>query len=242
MLTRIIIILFFFSFHLEAQQKISKLRNELDNIISNPFFKHSQIAIDIYDLTADIPLYQYNNRLLLHPASNMKLLTSAASLLFLTTEYWFATSLFHTGIIRDGILNGDLYVVGGLDPDFTVDDLDTLVQSMKSYGIKEITGNLYADISIKDSLYWGWGWMWDDSPDSHAPYLSALNINDNLIEVLVVGSEIDSPATVILIPETKFVELENHSVTVPASVPNDLKITRDWVNGNNKILISGKVR
>ncbi len=75
---------------------------------------------------------------------------------------------------------------------------------------------MYGDISKKDSMYWGKGWMWDDDPEPSAPYLSALNINDNSIEVFVEGSEIDSPAIVTLIPNTNFVTVENNSVTVSA--------------------------
>jgi len=38
-------------------------------------------------------------------------------------------------------------------------------------------------------MYWGKGWMWDDDPEPGAPYLSALNINGNSIEVFVEASE-----------------------------------------------------
>ena len=50
-----------------------------------------------------------------------------------------------------------------------------------------INGNIYGDVSFKDSLYWGKGWMWDDDPSSDAPYLSALNINDNCVEVTMIA-------------------------------------------------------
>jgi len=50
------------------------------------------------------------------------------------------------------------------------------------------------------------------------------------------------PGIVSLKPETKYVQVENHSLTVPSNVPNDLKITRDWLNDNNTIIIEGNVR
>ena len=171
----------------------------------------------------------------------MKLLTSAAALMNLGEYYTFRTDLYHTGVIEDETLYGDLYVVGGFDPDFTTDDLDSLVRVVQSLGIKNIVGGIYADVSKKDSLYWGKGWMWDDDPDPDAPYLSALNINDNSIEIFVEGSEIDSPAKVTLIPQTDFVDIINNTKIVSANSQENFKVTRDWVNKKNTIIVEGEV-
>jgi D-alanyl-D-alanine carboxypeptidase/D-alanyl-D-alanine-endopeptidase (penicillin-binding protein 4) len=214
----------------------------LDDIINDKFFESSQIAIEIFDLTEGNSLYSHNNKLLLHPASNMKLLTSAAGLVFLGPEYEFTTTLYYDGTVEGTSFLGDLYIVGGLDPDLTSNDFDSWVQAVKSLGIRFITRNIYADISIKDSLYWGKGWMWDESPDPNAPLLSALNINDNVIEVFVTGNKVGLPGIVSLNPETKDVKIENRSITVPTNDPNDLNITRDWLNNKNTIIIDGTVR
>jgi D-alanyl-D-alanine carboxypeptidase/D-alanyl-D-alanine-endopeptidase (penicillin-binding protein 4) len=214
----------------------------INKLITNPFFDQTLIAIDIFDLTDTISLFQKHNKLLLRPASNMKLLTSAVSLINLGEDYSFRTDLYHTGVIEGETLYGDIFVVGGFDPDFTTKDLDSLVRIVKSLGIKKIIGGVNGDISKKDSMYWGKGWMWDDDPAPDAPYLSALNINDNCIEVLVEGSEIDSPAVVSLIPETDFVNVENKTVTVASGNDNDFLITRDWVGRKNTIVVNGTVR
>ncbi len=115
----------------------------------------------------------------------MKMLTTAAGLVFLGPKYNFTTSLYYTGFIADSILYGDLYAVGGLDPDFTTKDLDSMVVLLKNLGVKEILGNIYGDVSMCDSLFWGNGWMWDDDPSTDAPYMTALNINTNAIQVKV---------------------------------------------------------
>ena len=242
MLKKFLIALLLISVNLSAQSNAVKLQKEINEVIKDSFFVHTQIAISVYDLKSNKQLYHHNDKLLLNPASNMKLLTTAAALTFLGNNYIFQTSLYHTGVIENDTLYGDIYVAGGFDPDFTISDLDSMIQSVKSLGIHVIAGNLYADLSIKDSLYWGKGWMWDDNPDPGAPYLSSLNINDNSIEIFVKAAKIDSPAIIILTPDTKYAEVENHSVTVSSSGKTDLKITRDWMNGNNKIIVTGKVR
>ncbi len=238
--TKFIFILFSSSC-LFAQSNIIKLHDDIFQIINSDFFEQSQVAVSVYDITEGESLFQHNNKLLFHPGSNMKLLTSAAAITYLDSSYKFSTSLYHTGVIEGDTLYGDLYVVGGLDPGFTTDDLDSLVKVVKLLGIKYISNDICADISIKDSIYWGEGWMWDDEPDPTAPYLSALNINDNSIEVFVEGTFVDSQANVVLIPETGYVNVENSSVTVPATIQNDFKIDRDWLNRKNTITVNGKV-
>jgi D-alanyl-D-alanine carboxypeptidase/D-alanyl-D-alanine-endopeptidase (penicillin-binding protein 4) len=240
-ITKIVVVLLSSSC-LFAQTNIIKLHDDLFQIINRDFFEQSQVAISVYDLTEGESLFKHNNKILFHPASNMKLLTSAAAINYLDSSYTLSTSLYHTGVIEGDTLYGDLYVVGGLDPEFTTDDLDSLVQIVKSLGIKYISNNVYADISIKDSIYWGKGWMWDDEPDPGAPRFSALNINDNSIEVFVEGTVVDSQAKVVLIPETDYVVVENSSVTVPASVQNDFNIDRDWLNRKNTIIVEGGVK
>ena len=242
MIYKTILILIFFSFNHLAQSGLTGLIKDLDKIVNDNFFEQSQIAIEIFDLTEGKSLYSHNNKLLLLPASNMKLLTSAAGLVFLGPEYEFTTTLYYNGVVEGVTLYGDLYIVGGLDPDLTLKDLDSLVQAVKSLEIRFITENIYADISIKDSLYWGHGWMWDDNPDPGVPLLSALNINDNAIEVFVTGNKVGLPGIVVLKPETKYVKIENRSVTVPSTVPGNLTITRDWINDKNTIFIEGEVR
>jgi len=240
---RIIILFtsFLFSVSVIAQDKIDDFNKGLDVILDDEFFTSSQIALDIFDLTTDEMLCSENSKLLFHPASNQKLFTTAAALLFLPDDFTFTTSIYFTGVIEGDTLYGDIYVVGGLDPAFSSDDLDSLVHVIESMGIKFITGNLYADLTVKDSLYWGNGWMWDDDPDPTTPYLSALNINDNSIEVFVEAGENDSTATVTIIPETNFVTVENKAV-VSSIDQTDLDITRSWVERKNHIIIDGNVK
>lgn len=221
---------------------IDKLQSAVSQIISDPFFNHTIIALDIFDLTDTVSLFKKNEKLLLRPASNMKILSSAAALLNLGEDYKFSTQLYHSGVIENQTLYGDLFVAGGFDPDFSTVDIDSLVSVVKSLGIKKITGGVYADVSKKDSLYWGKGWMWDDDPDPDAPYLSALNINDNSIEIFVEGTTTGLPAKVTLIPQTEYVELINNTITVSSDKPDSFIVTRDWVNHTNKIIVEGKVK
>jgi len=205
------------------------LKTKLDKVLKNKYFDTCLVAIQVEDLTTNKTLYKKNEKLLLRPASNMKVITSSSGLLFLGPDYEFETELYYDGYVSSDTLYGNLFVVGGCDPDFVTQDLYTFVDAIRSLNVSVINGNIYADVSFKDSLYWGKGWMWDDDPSSDAPYLSALNINDNCVEVTYDGENDE----VKLNPETNYVSV--------IQIHNDKKLTidRNWLERKNEIIING---
>lgn len=218
----------FFSFLIITISFPQSLSTKLNKIIGNKFFDTCLVAVQVEDLTGNKTLFRKNEKMLLRPASNMKILTSAAGLIFLGENYEFTTNLYYDGFISNDTLNGNLYFEGGCDPDFTTNDFYHFVNALQEKNIRHINGNIFGDVSFKDSLYWGKGWMWDDDPSSDAPRLSALNLNDNCVTIITSENKIE------LLPKTNFVELifnDQDSV---------FSVNRDWLNGTNKILINGK--
>lgn len=213
------------SISLSLSQSIS---SRINKVISNKFFDSCLIAIQVEDLTTNKTLFKKNEKMLLRPASNMKIITSAAGLIYLGEGYQFTTNLYYDGFILNDTLFGNIFVEGGCDPDFTTQDFYSFVEALKNLNIKFITGNLYGDLSFKDSLYWGKGWMWDDDPSSDAPRLSALNLNDNCVELFFSNGQIE------ISPRTKYVDLLIYDQDTSFTVD------RDWLNNNNKIIIRGK--
>lgn len=142
------------------------LRARLDTIIQkSKTLKTSQLGLMVYDLTADSLLYAVNEKQTLRPASTMKLLTAITALDKLGGSYQFKTYLKYTGQITTDstrTLNGNVYIIGGMDPRFNRDDLIAFVESLKKLGIDTIAGNLCADRSFKDKDLLGEGWCWDD--------------------------------------------------------------------------------
>ena len=227
-------------FSLSAQGNNVQIEKEINKILEDDYFKSTSFAISLFDLTSNKQLFNLNQKQLLHPASNMKILTTIAGLEFLDSNFSFNTSVFHTGIIMDSVCYGDLIVVGGFDPDFTTSDLDTLVFSLKEFGINEIRGNIYGDVSNMDSLFWGKGWMWDDDPSSDFPYMTPLLINDACIEIAYEPGIIGKPINFNLIPETDYFDITNNSITTKEDT-SDFDITRDWLYRGNELLIEGDI-
>ena len=154
----------------------------LDSLLDTPLFLRSQVAILVYDLDRDAVLYDHGSLQLMRPASVMKLLTAITALDNLGRDHRFVTTLSHSGTIeRDtlvpdsiadcNVLRGDLYLRGGFDPLFGGQDMQAFRMALKQRGIRRIEGNIYADVSFKDTLKWGEGWCWDDKECTLTPLL-----------------------------------------------------------------------
>jgi D-alanyl-D-alanine carboxypeptidase/D-alanyl-D-alanine-endopeptidase (penicillin-binding protein 4) len=223
-----------------SQNNYDNLKIRIDSLFTTDFFQSSQIAIDVFDLSADQKVYSKNEKLLFHPASVQKIFTASAALKFLGSDFNFKTGVYYTGEIDDSVCDGDVFIVGGFDPDFNQKDLELVATKIKDYGIKEIKGNLYADVSAGDSIFWGSGWMWDDDPGSFAAYISPLSINGNSIKIICSPSEIGKSIEAKIIPQNNFLKIENNSTAIDSGA-STLNVTRDWLNRSNRILISGQM-
>ena len=147
------------------------IQAKLDKLMKNEMFVTSQVGMEIYDLTADSVLYKVNDRMLLRPASTMKLITAIAAIDKLGGSYQFRTSLYYTGQIENNTLNGDVYCVGGFDPRFNSDDMKAFAEGFRKMGVDTIRGRLYGDVSMKNSDKLGEGWCWDDDNPTLSPLL-----------------------------------------------------------------------
>ncbi len=99
------------------------------------------------------------------PASNMKLFTTAAALARFGPEQRLQTTLWRSGTLDEsGVLQGNLYLVGGGDPtlsspDFArrflgsaVSNLFELADDLEAAGVTKVTGRLFADDTVFDRL------------------------------------------------------------------------------------------
>ncbi|HSI65792.1 MAG TPA: D-alanyl-D-alanine carboxypeptidase/D-alanyl-D-alanine-endopeptidase [Planococcus sp. (in: firmicutes)] len=180
----------------------------------------------------------------LKPASNMKLFTAAAALENLGQEYRFSTELRMDGKIVEGVLDGNLYLVGKGDPTLLEEDFGLLAARLAALKIHRITGNLIGDDSWYDDVRLSSGITHPDEVHYYAAEVSALTASPSkdydtgsvLVEIST-GTEEGSGTKVSVTPETDHVSIMNNSITVSASSPNTLSITRR--RSANEIVIDG---
>ena len=209
-MTKFITILFFFCLTatLEAQEIgvtvdeqpwPQSMQSKLDSLIANdPLLETSQLGLMVYDLTADSSVYQYQHRQTMRPASTMKVVTAIASLDRLGGDYQLKTRLYYTGEVVDSTLWGSLYLVGGMDPMFGINDLRNFAERVRQLGIRSLRGSIVTDRSMKDELELGEGWCWDDDNPTLTPLLVERRADflDRMVsELSAMGISLDSVTT-----------------------------------------------
>lgn len=179
------------------------------------------------------PLYQRNARLLLHPASNMKLLTLAASAERLGWDFRFQTAIRSTTPVEpDGTIRGDLVVIGGGDPTISrrhdgQATLAHLADLAWQQGVRRIQGRVIGDGSAFGGTSYGEGWQWDDLPFSYAAPVSALIYNENTAEFVVSpGPSAGARAQMMLVDAVADLNVVNRITTVAPGTARRLSVDR----------------
>ena len=218
---------------------VKQLRNDINAILSDTLFIPAHASIKVVSLDSGNILYEHESKALMHPASNIKLITSAAALSVLDTGYQFKTSVFVDSNATEGDVAQNIYLKGYGDPDLVSSDLDSLAVAVRSSGITTIENNIIVDDSFFDDTYWGDGWAWDDESDPDAPHINALSVNKNCVRVNVTADL--AAISVVLEPNTDFVTVVNKAVIVLDSVRMPLKIRRLSYNNTNTIVVEGDI-
>ena len=96
------------------------LRAGIDSMLGDARFRSAIWGVLIVDPAHHDTIYSRNADKLFLPASNMKVVTASVALTELGPDFHFRTTFATRGAVRDGVLHGDLVVIGRGDP--TVSD------------------------------------------------------------------------------------------------------------------------
>ena len=215
--------------------------SQIDSLIKKMLPVASEVGISVYDLTAKTPLYNFRADKLSRPASTMKLLTAITALSRPEADDPFRTEVWYDGVIEHDTLQGNLYVAGGFDPEFDELAMDSLVGEVITFPFSVINGQVYGDVSMKDSLYWGSGWAWDDNPEAYQPYLSPLMYCKGIVEVEVApGAQQGDSARVFCKPISSYYTVTNQAKTHTPSA-GKFSVSRDWLTNGNNIIVKGNM-
>ena len=216
-----------------SMQPVEQLAHQIDRALADSAMSQSDAAVKVVSLETGETLYSHNSQMLMHPASNMKLLSTASALKNLGPNFRFKTEVYTDSAAHsDSAITGNLYIKGYGNPDLTTDDLRWMVNELKKKGVRSVSGNLVCDESYLDDLYWGNGWMWDDVSAWEWAPICALTVNDNCVEITVApGDTIGAPLSVSIEPETRFMQIANTAKTVAESdsqIRKAYKAERVW--------------
>ncbi|NOR45486.1 MAG: D-alanyl-D-alanine carboxypeptidase/D-alanyl-D-alanine-endopeptidase [Candidatus Delongbacteria bacterium] len=170
------------------------------NVLGDP--RSGMWSVQFYDLDNNISLFEYNKNKNLLPASNLKIVTTAAALKVLGPFYQFKTDFFYTGKINKklNVLDGDIIVYGSGDPtigknyfrDSTLTEFQVISESLKkNLGVDYIRGNIKVHNPVKHDKMFGKGWDIDDLPHYYSAMISPISFNENLIKIIIKNDKIN---------------------------------------------------
>ncbi len=169
----------------------SVIQSQIQRLIARSPFASSRTSVVVYDRGRARFLAVYHGRLGMHPASNVKLTTSAAALGRLGLATRLTTRVLATGTLTGGTLHGRLWLVGGGDPSLSTLPFSRLAFAgasglvhdlavgVRAAGIRRVTQGVYGDESAFDSIRRGPNWKNNSFLD--CPPLSALSVNEGWV-------------------------------------------------------------
>lgn len=226
-----------------------ELTSEIRGVISRPQMKDANIGVLIVDAKTNEVLFSQNEDKFYRPASTNKLLTTSAALFTLGRDFKYETKLCANGAIKDGVLNGDLVIVGMGDPSFSprfTKDKDDITGIFKQWadelakkGVKRIKGDIIGDDDFFDDDYFLDSWYAGERGEWFSAEVSGLAFNDNCVDLFVKGGEKEGdPAEISVKPPTDYVKIINGIKTVEKN-PRDMYFDRD--DKSNDIKATGEI-
>lgn len=139
------------------------------------------------------------------PASSIKTVTTATALEILGPDFRFVTEVKASAPLKDGIVDGDVVIVGGGDPMLATADLRTWAADLKQRGLRQINGKLAVDASVYPGSIYGDFWNWGDIGNGYGSGVAGLNVDHNRMKIrfrpsATVGEPAEFVATVPEVP------------------------------------------
>lgn len=216
-------------------QETTTLQTELSQILATYDRKDMRRGVLVVSLDRGDTLFAESPDSALAPASNLKLLTTAAALRILGPDFRFRTYLLSDSNISGDVLEGDLILYGTGDPG--ISDLilekreqvfETLADQIENSGIKTVIGDLVADASHLSGPLRPYSWDPKDLNDHFAAAVSAISFNENVVSFRVAPStQPGFHPEVYTIPEHSGVQVRNLATTSRRGTRPHLSILRE---------------
>ena len=150
----------------------------------------------------------WNSRFRQIPASTMKLITTGAAMHQLGPDFKFTTRIAYSGTVVDGVLEGDLYIVGGGDPTIASKDSialpkERLFAQWKGFldkaGIRKVNGMVIGDGRYFDGPVDRDTWSYQDIGTAYGTGGDGLCFYENGIDMKVTaGPTVGSPVSYLV--------------------------------------------
>jgi PBP4 family serine-type D-alanyl-D-alanine carboxypeptidase len=238
------------------------LAAKAQTLMERPAFRHSTFGLMYYDLDAHKPIYTFNADRFLAPASTTKLVTEGTLLALLGPDFRFHTRVYTSGPVgSDGVLNGDLILVGSGDPNLSnrVRPDGTLAFANEDHAyngdavpgdplvvirelavsvaktVKTVNGGVLVDASLFPE---------GEHESGTGTTVSPIVINDNVVDVTIApGATAGAAARMTVSPATGYVTFVNDVKTSAPGAQADMNFVADKAaaDGTHTVTIAGSI-
>jgi serine-type D-Ala-D-Ala carboxypeptidase/endopeptidase (penicillin-binding protein 4) len=211
------------------------IQRKIDSLVNSPFLENGFLGLSIKSVNSDKNVVEYNAMKSLHPASTMKLISSATALMALGEDFKYSTILEFSGQIKDSILTGNIIIKGSGDPSlgswrFKLQPdykqlTDRWAKKIKDLGIKEIRGRIFGDGSFFDENVVPDTWTWGDTGNYYGAGAYGLNMNENLYWVTFKPSNyMESAPLIKTSPDLPYYQKINRVLTDKSGTGDQVNI------------------
>ena len=224
-----------------AQQPLAQ---QIAALLADPAVARAHWGIVVTTLDGK-PIYALNEAQLFQPASNAKLFSTVMAMALLGEDERFETQVVAAGAIdKQGVLHGDLKLVGGGDPSFgtqdlpylppaqrpkatplaaptVIADIEELADKVYATGLRRIEGNVLGDDWRMIWEPYPSGWDLDDLVYGYGAPVSALSVHDNEIDVKESFAPTAARPTIQTNPDLPYYSIENEVYMSWENQPRD---------------------
>ena len=209
----------------------------ITTIINRPEFKRSRWGIMIQDLGSGCTVYSLDAEKYFIPASNTKLLTTAAALLELGEDFRITTPIYTVG---DPPFLDSLIIKGRGDPSISTDSLNNIVQQLQGLGIKRIE-KLIIDDSYFDNFFINPTWEWLDIYSYYGTAVNSLILNENTVTLTVLPQKIGQKVSLNWSDAIAFQQWQVSNEAITTTEDQTYNIELDGVLGKPVLKILGEI-
>jgi D-alanyl-D-alanine carboxypeptidase/D-alanyl-D-alanine-endopeptidase (penicillin-binding protein 4) len=230
---------------LRAVDPVQQLKSDLTAVFDGGQFERSFWSVLVRHVDAETDVYALNSGKLMMPGSAMKIVTLAAAAEVLGWDHRFETRVASTAPLDDGILRGDLVVVGGGDPSISERSdapgtLRQIARQLRAIGLTRVEGGIIGDDDLFDDTGYGDGWTLDNLPYGYSAAVSALEYNEGSVDLVIrAGAAEGDPVLIQVRPDGSGLRVDNQLVTVAESGTG--RLTQHRLPGSSNVVVRGQI-
>lgn len=166
------------------------LNDAINQFVNAKGMEGASLGVYVADAESKQVIGEFQSDKLLAPASTTKLFSTALGLEVLGAEYKPTTKLLYHGDLTDGVLKGDILIIGGGDvtlgsrytnPSSQEAFLNDWCDSLTQKGIQSIEGTIYVSSGLFGNESTPSDWLWGDMGNYYGAFFSGAMIYDNTL-------------------------------------------------------------